>query len=155
MRMTWGCCPHDVRMACGWYVDVICMMCRWRVDVICHPPVTTALHKAYRLPCWIFFRITGFLHPLHKIIRSAMLDRETEIILYDWINWTRRKFSKYTIEHFAKEFIACIFWFKTAARKMLDNDLIRGKVICIKPLSGIELQSFRILISYWDDRKKS
>ena len=39
------------------YVDVVCMMYRWRADVICHPPVTTALHKAYRLPCYHFSKI--------------------------------------------------------------------------------------------------
>ena len=41
-------------MTCGWYVDVICMMCRRCADVICHLPVTTTLHKAYRLPCLIW-----------------------------------------------------------------------------------------------------
>ena len=46
-------------------------------------------------------------------------------------------FSKCTIEHFAKEFIACICSLKTA-RTMLGNDLIRGKIICIKPLCAIE-----------------
>ena len=31
------------------------MMCRRCADVICHPPVTTALHKAYRFPCYVFY----------------------------------------------------------------------------------------------------